>query len=295
MAVAPSTGVADVSSGTAPVTDAAWHAASDWAMQRICADRGYGAESGMCTHTQQSCAAGPGKSSDPAKYGEWVTNADGRNGRCASMDRTFAQWCNSQGLTVAPSPTGVHACVTNPSYCSKKGVSWSGGDCRVPPGQWLAEAVLGTTITRGLRWVGENPQRAAEEGARLTADGVEYVVVDSIYRPVVDPILRGDIGAVPGNVVGVTAAYADRAMRIASGTGDVAGKAVAGTGTAVTGVTAGAADQLLGKKAGDLVRAAGPGQTLTKVGNSLSKISRRTPGKVGAVVSRTVKGALSLF
>lgn len=292
--LAPVSGIADQATGTTPVTDAAWSEASDWAMTQLCAQQGYGFSRGACAHTQQSCSAGPGRDTKPEKYGEWVTDEDGA-GRCVNMDQTFAKWCTDQGLSVAPSASGVHTCVTNRDYCRSKVVSWSGSDCRVPPGQWLAEAVFGTTITRGARWIAENPQRAAEDGARLTVNGAEYVVVDSVYRPVIDPILRGDVGAVPGNVIGVTQTYVDRAARIAGGTGRVAGQAVSGVGNAVTGLTAGAADRVFGQQAGNVVRAIGPGRVASEVGNNITKGAQVLEDATRGATSAVGGSARSVF
>lgn len=258
--------------GTAPVTAEAWTAASNWAMAKLCAEKGFSSKGGICFHTQASCAAGPGKATKAEEYGEWA------DGKCVAHDQEFKKWCVSEKLTAHPSSTGVHTCVTNNPYCSAKGVSFSGGDCRVPPGQWVAEAILGTTLTRGLRWIGENPERAVEEGARLAVDGVEYVAVDSVYRPLVDPLIRGDVEEIPGNVYGVTKAYTSRIRKVATGAADVAAQTAAGLGGAADSLSTSATRAVLGDDAADLVSRYGPGKQVVRASETASEVFRRIGG-----------------
>lgn len=82
-------------------------------------------------------------------YSEWL------NGNCVGAAASWRNFCVSKNLTYYSDPSGMGQCRTNESYCKNKAVEWQTpnrenqyGDCHISPTQWVAEAILGTTITR---------------------------------------------------------------------------------------------------------------------------------------------------
>lgn len=82
-------------------------------------------------------------------YSEWL------NGKCVGAAASWRNFCVGKNLTYYSDPSGMGQCRTNESYCKNKAVEWQTpnresayGDCHISPTQWIAEAILGTTITR---------------------------------------------------------------------------------------------------------------------------------------------------
>jgi hypothetical protein len=70
-----------------------------------------------------------------------------KEGLCIIGNEYFRKFCEDNNLTYNKD-TG--ACVTNEPYCLKRVLPFCDGDCYKPPGSWLAESVLGTTLGRSL-------------------------------------------------------------------------------------------------------------------------------------------------
>jgi hypothetical protein len=160
----------DIGTGTKIPTELDYERAYHYAMREICKGRNYEyKDTGICLHTANTCKAGPGRSSKPDEYGEWWDD------KCIGVDLEFKKWCSGDGLTPVADKSGVYKCKTNKGYCDKKVVSWTGTDCKLPAGQWVSEQIIGTTITRGFRRVGEEIGEFAEDAGREIVGAAEDV------------------------------------------------------------------------------------------------------------------------
>lgn len=70
-----------------------------------------------------------------------------KDGLCIMGNEYFRQLCEDNQLTYNKD-TGQ--CVTNEPYCLKRVLPFCDGDCFKPPGSWLSESILGTTLGRSL-------------------------------------------------------------------------------------------------------------------------------------------------
>jgi hypothetical protein len=70
-----------------------------------------------------------------------------KDGICIIANETFRTFCEDNGLTYNPEDG---SCVTNETYCLKRVLPFCNGDCYKPPGSWVSEAVLGTTLGRSI-------------------------------------------------------------------------------------------------------------------------------------------------
>jgi len=122
---------------------------------------------GLCTFTKEACDKSyswPLKEEE--EYGEFkpakiLTNVNGKivetnQDMCVSTDSMMRTVCDSNNIPY-DQKTGI--CKIDKAYCQMKGADWIQDektkefDCAVSPGQGFAEAIFGTTITRGLKQV----------------------------------------------------------------------------------------------------------------------------------------------
>ena len=121
----------------------------------------------ICTFTKDACEKSfswPLKENE--EYGEFrsVKIKSNDNGKivetsqdmCVSSDSLMRTVCDSNNIPY-DSTTGI--CKIDAKYCAMKGADWikdettNEFDCAISPGQGFAEALFGTTITRGLKQI----------------------------------------------------------------------------------------------------------------------------------------------
>lgn len=121
----------------------------------------------ICTFTKDACEKSfswPLKENE--EYGEYrsVKIKSNDNGKivetnqdmCVSSDSLMRTVCDSNNIPYDQT-TGI--CKIDSKYCAMKGADWIQDettkefDCAISPGQGFAEALFGTTITRGLKQV----------------------------------------------------------------------------------------------------------------------------------------------
>lgn len=131
--------------------------------------------------------------------------------RCVAGDASSVQWCKDAGnLAWEPDPvSGVARCHVTESYCSAKGSYFIDGDCRIDFGTYLMEQLVGVTVSRGINYVLENPDRVLEEITKgaLNASGYIYA---NVAQPVLDILKSGKLEELPRAVMQLgltTAAY----------------------------------------------------------------------------------------
>ena len=137
--------------------DSDYDDAETYALKKLCAERGYqvhGKHLTACAHTKSTCESGPSRSNTAGEYGEWIGTTS--TGKCIAHEVNYKKWCGDTGLTHKGDASGVVTCKTNQNYCSSKQVDWKNGDCYLNPAQWVAESILGTTVTRVFRRLGED-------------------------------------------------------------------------------------------------------------------------------------------
>ena len=121
----------------------------------------------ICTFTKDACEKSfswPLKENE--EYGEYRsvkinTNINGKitensQDMCVSSDSLMRTVCDSNNI---PYDTTTGICKIDAKYCAMKGADWLQDeqtkefDCAISPGQGFAEALFGTTITRGLKQI----------------------------------------------------------------------------------------------------------------------------------------------
>ena len=122
---------------------------------------------GLCTFTKEACEKSfswPLKEEE--EYGEFRTvkiNTNVNNkivessqDMCVSSDSLMRTVCDSNNI---PYDQATGICKIDAKYCAMKGADWlkdettNEFDCAISPGQGFAEALFGTTITRGLKQI----------------------------------------------------------------------------------------------------------------------------------------------
>lgn len=132
----------------------AMRAASRYALERMCQDAGYAGVLNMnCKHTGATCL-NEHMDDDKQISARWV------NGKCMSYDTSFAKWCEEGDLRVIEGEygDGMPKCVQTNKYCTRMGQDWDGTGCKISGSQWVAEQVLGSTVTKGAKLAMENVQ-----------------------------------------------------------------------------------------------------------------------------------------
>lgn len=121
----------------------------------------------ICSFTKDACEKSfswPLKENE--EYGEFrsvkiKTNDNGKiveksQDMCVSSDSLMRTVCDSNNI---PYDTNTGICKIDAKYCAMKGADWikdettNEFDCAISPGQGFAEALFGTTITRGLKQI----------------------------------------------------------------------------------------------------------------------------------------------
>lgn len=170
---------------TDKLPDTIFEAASKYAEQKMCSEIAgtkWDEESGQCKYTQEGCWA---KSKWPLApdttdvYSVW----DKATGKCVSGNSLLREWCedreNSGGAEGLSFNREDETCRVNEQYCKVMGFEWKDGDCKMEPGQNVAELIFGTTITRGVKkgaqefiniFTGKGTQFGKELGESCIAD-----------------------------------------------------------------------------------------------------------------------------
>lgn len=177
------------------------------ALAAMAATRGLAGTTEWTYTSGASCAAHPDTNNTPAALRWWNDAAR----KCVAGDAASVQWCDEAGALdiETDAVSGVARCRVNEAYCRAKGTYYVNGDCRVDFSTWLLEQLVGVTVSRGINYVLDNPDRVLEEItlAALNASGLIY---DELARPVLDVIASGELQRLPAVVLDLglkTAAY----------------------------------------------------------------------------------------
>jgi hypothetical protein len=181
--------------------DVALAAAHDAALEAMALSRGLGwdATAKQWTYgSAESCSAVPDTAETQTELRWW----DAEKKRCVAGNVDSVQWCKDNGnLDWIPDPaSGIARCEVTTDYCLSKGMHYSDGDCRVDFGMWLLEMFVGVTISRGIRWVLENPDLALEGAVKLALAGAE-LAYSTWASPLLDIIASGKLEELPGAVL----------------------------------------------------------------------------------------------
>lgn len=120
------------------------------ALELSCIDmNGKNVEGGKCSWaTKESCDSSytwpPPEEKTDYHYSEW------KDDKCVAASYGMRGICDSNNIEYDFS-TG--SCKIDEDYCKRKGAEWKDGDCDIPVGQEVAEAIFGITITRGLKQI----------------------------------------------------------------------------------------------------------------------------------------------
>lgn len=132
-------------------TDADMDKAYDFAMYKICNDKGYHGTLNpdgtmSCRHTKESCQKESlYPATDEQGYYEWREDTKS----CIVGDSGFRKFCQDKELLYNIEDG---SCKVNRNHCDKYGVSWddTNKDCMVTGGQGFAEFFLSKTMVRGI-------------------------------------------------------------------------------------------------------------------------------------------------
>ena len=128
-----------------------------------------------CTLSEDKCTIWPVPKDNDGN--PTIAYREFKNGKCVIADSTMRETCDEMKLKYDIN-TGM--CIIDEAYCKMKGAEWAPNknigneyDCSIPIGQGVAEAIFGTTISRGLKQVFDQDQwvRCGYDGRIKTSTG----------------------------------------------------------------------------------------------------------------------------